>query len=55
MSSGGGSLLAGEAAAYCVELKASVLGGFYRATERFADEGRNFDASLLYVENYRTA
>ena len=53
--SGGGGLLAGEAAANRIELKAGVLGGFYGAAKRLADEGGDFDAALLYVEHYRAA
>ena len=38
VGSGGGGLLAGEAAANRIELKAGVLGGFYGAAESLADE-----------------
>src|ERR1700739_4925046 len=52
---GGRCLLARDAAAHCIELKASVLGGFYGAAERLAHEGGYFNAALLNVQNHGAA
>src|SRR5580692_2822794 len=48
-------LLARYSAAYDFEFEAGILRGFYGAAERLAHEGGDFDASLLDVEDYRTA
>jgi hypothetical protein len=47
--------LAGEAAAYGIKLESGVLRSFDGAAESFADKRRDFDAALLYIQNYRTA
>jgi len=48
----GGRLLAGDAAADGFEFKAGLLGGLDCSAHRFADEGRNFDATLLHVKDH---
>jgi hypothetical protein len=49
MRSRGGGLLAGYAAADCIEFEAGVLGSFDRAPHGLADERGHFDSALFDV------
>ena len=55
MGAGWWGLLAGYTAADGIEFQAGILGGFYGATDGFADEAGDFDAALFDVEDYGAA
>ena len=50
-----GRLFTRYPAAYGFEVETGVLGGFHRAAHGFANEGWDFDATLLYVDHYGSA
>jgi hypothetical protein len=49
VGSGDWRLLAGYAAANCIEFETEVLGGFDRPTNSLSDKRWNFDSALLHV------
>ena len=55
MRTGGGRLLASDAAAYGVDFQAGVLCSLDGAANGLADKGWNFDSSLFYIQNNGTA
>ena len=55
VGSGGGRLLAGQAATYGFEFEASILSGFHGAAHGLADERWYLQAALLNVEHHRAS